>query len=65
MLEYFGDYFSYILLLIIVFIAIASTFSIYNKFHQQLMKERESMYQSFYEDADDDFDEENEKDEAY
>ena len=57
MLEYFGDYIGFIFLIIIVFLCGYYLLVIINSHHEATMRERAERYMSFYENADDDFDE--------
>lgn len=57
MLEYFGDYLSFIVLGVIIFICFYYLMVIINTHHEEIMRQREQAYLSFYENADDNFDE--------
>ena len=65
MLENMTDYFSFITCVISAFAGLYILFIITDKHHDEIMKDRQERYYSFYENTDDDFDDENRSDPYY
>ena len=65
MLENINDYLSFAAVILMAGSALYLLFAITDSHHDQLMKDRQQRYYSFYENADDDFEEENRTDPYY
>lgn len=65
MLENINDYFSFITCAVSAFAAFYFLFVITDSHHDQIMKDRQERYYSYYENTDDDFDDENRSDPYY
>ncbi|MBE6111190.1 MAG: hypothetical protein E7194_12355 [Erysipelotrichaceae bacterium] len=65
MLENINDYFSFITIFLGALMAFYTLFVVTDSHHDQLMKDRQENYYSYYENADDEFEEENRSDPYY
>jgi hypothetical protein len=65
MLENINDYLSFAAVCMMAALAVHLLFVVTDSHHDQLMKDRQERYYSFYETASDDFDDENRSDPYY
>ncbi len=62
MLENINDYFSFIAMFLGALMAFYALFVVTDSHHDQIMKDRQESYYSYYENTDDEFEEENRSD---
>lgn len=65
MLENINDYLSFAAAFMMAALAVYLLFIVTDSHHDQIMKDRQERYYSFYETANDDFDDENRSDPYY